>query len=115
MAEDKGRQFVDRICEKTIAGSLSWEKTTKEGLLQTTLGGYVIRFSYDDDGQLYTLSLFNVEGQRMEVFNDEQFDRPGTAPEPTSMFQKMKLAYTAARRKALGVDKAITDILTELQ
>jgi hypothetical protein len=114
MTDVKATNFVQRICEKTLKGELSWEQTSDVGEFQATVANYVIRFTPGPGRELYTLILMDMDGGIVDTFNDEMFDEPGTAHDPESMFLKMREAYHRARSMAMGVDKALDDVLAAL-
>lgn len=116
MPIDKAETFILRVCDKTAAGEITWEKTANEGLLQATVAKYVIRFWPEgpDGSETYHISVRDANGSLLDSFNDEQFDAPGESQLEGSMYRKMQAAYLKAKRQALGVDKALDELLKEL-
>lgn len=116
MPDEKGRALVIRVCEKTANGEVPWERTPNAGVFQSSVGKYVFRlWSQGQAGsETYHLSLRDSNGDLLETFDDEQFDKPGDAQKDSSFYKKMGDMFRIAKRQAMGVDKAIDELLDEL-
>lgn len=114
--EDKARMFVEKVCAKTIAGELKWEKTPKTGVFQTGIARLVVLFSLQEkqNVKMYQLELLDENGEVVDSYTDETFERSEVALSPNSLFKRMGTAYERARRQAMGVDRALDAILEEL-
>lgn len=109
----KAEQFVRRICAKTMDGALRWQRMSTMGLFQTIFSSYILQFGFfqTHDGDFYQMQLFDGDGDLLDSYRDDDFGRTASLD---SMQEVMKEAYDVARRSALGVEKAIDDILEEL-
>ena len=118
MSQEQPRVFVERICERTLASKIQWEKTSTESVFQAILAGYIVRFRHDADGNQYIIELYNSDNELVDKFDDQQFDCPDPeypGPPEYPMFTMMERAFAAARRKAMGIEDALNKILRELQ
>lgn len=114
---DKSMTFVTRICERTIAGKITWAKTPKPNMYQTTVGAYILRFSvtasHQEEGEdLYKLAIYNQDNEVVDSYDDESLTAQGGAP---GIYKVMKAAHEYARRVAMGVDNALDQILDNLE
>lgn len=112
MRYEKIAKLVRKLHEKTIDGKLEWEQTDKRGVFQTSFPDYTIRISMqlEESGEYYYVSIYDSQGILVEQVNDVGLE--GDIPDS---FKLMKEMYEFARRKALGVDKALDDILSQLE
>jgi len=102
------------------AGDVSWEKTEDEGTYETDFAGFGVQISeVETEGQeaLYTIRIFDADGEFLDEFSDEDLTEilNRTKPtEPSEMFAVLQDIHRAARRSAMGVDRAIDKILDAL-
>ena len=102
------------------AGDASWEKTDDEETFETDFAGFGVQIAQvetEGEESLYTLRIYDTEGEFLDEFSDEDLTEilNRTEPtEPSEMFELMKDIHRAARRSAMGVDKAIDAILDAL-
>lgn len=119
--DSKAEEFVMKICERTMAGKLTWERQPENGIFQAVVSGYVLRFSYLPDNDKYYLGVLNSDEQVVARYTDEDFDNLGhfskslIKSNAKSAYNIMAQAYNRARQQAMGVDKALDDILADLE
>lgn len=120
MAYKKLANFTSSLHRRTMGGTIEWEETALRGVYQASLANYSVRISLvdsqDHGGLDANLSIINDEGSEVESFLDvdlqsEWFRELGVAG---SSFEIMSSIFHTARRIALGSEKAINDILEEL-
>jgi hypothetical protein len=106
--------LIKKLIDLTSKNSLNWEVTDKDDVFQLSFPQYTIRLSLNQSPSspledAYFIKIFNSNGQLVESVNDEDIKEqlPGS-------FSKLRELHSQARRKSLGVDKAIDDILHEL-
>jgi hypothetical protein len=115
-AAEKYQKLVERLVHKTDAHELDWkEKETAEpDSFQVSFANYSIILSelYPRGGDTpdYIVSILNSEGTLIEPFSDV-FMLNATGGDYYSILSGL---YRDARRKALGVDNALDEILNEL-
>lgn len=116
MSDPKAEMFVKRICEQTLSGVLAWEATSDADVFQSTIAGYIVRFAAEDSdsGEVYILKLFNEDGELIDKYDDETLRREMSG-QRVSWFNTMGKAYRVARRRAMGVDEALSEIIKELE
>jgi hypothetical protein len=102
------------------AGDVEWEKTEDEGTFEADFAGFGVQIAQvETEGEetLYTLRIFDADGEFLEEVSDEDLTEILNRKEPTEpsvMFEIMQDIHRAARRSAMGVDKAIDTILDAL-
>ena len=122
MTENKLVTLVSKIERKTISDSLTWEATADQHEFQTTLANFVVRigeqFDPDDvNNPDYVIKIIDRDGNTLESATNADLvniDHGGTLGD-RHPYEVMKSIFTKARRQALGVDKAIDNILSELE
>jgi hypothetical protein len=114
MSDPKVLQLIERLHEKTMAGTLEWEKTVEDGEFQVSFPNYSVQLKQHPDEPMYLLTLLNDVGEIIAEVNDEDYDGPGASEGLKPVYRKMKAMYERARRDVLGVDKAVDSILIEL-
>lgn len=111
MVNERIIKLVERLHQRTLDGKIIWEQTDKEGVFQTAFPEYSLKISKSEDSQDYSVSIFlqiyNKDGILIEKIHDSQLL-------PMVPFSTMEELYDTARRTVMGVDKAIDDILSEL-
>lgn len=100
------------------AASMAWEKTEEAGTYESEAAEFAIQISESAEADpLYTLRLFDGEGTLLDEFSDEdltEFLSKEAPTEGSEMFTLMQDVHRAARRSAMGVDRAIDAILVAL-
>lgn len=116
MNGDKLARLVARLAEKTLAGEIAWEKTSKAGVFQSNFPEYVVRIlsresqDYPNDFD-YIVRIYDQAGDMVEEAEDRGLVKGGW----DEAYATMKNMYVAARKQAFGVDKAIDALLSELE
>lgn len=103
---DKLQLLTQKICDKTIAGQLTWERTSNPQAFLATLNTYVIRISQEAQMASYpfvALSLYDSDNILVEKVSSLQL--------PSLLQKQLENAYTAARRQALDVEQRIDKLL----
>ncbi|SRR5258708_5616135 len=112
MSDDKLATLLVELAKRTRTGSLNWERTAAEGVYQASFPRYTVQLSvkYNPQGpDDYLVTILDSEGSVIEKVADP--DLADRLSDPLELMSKM---YSSARRQALGVDRAIDDILGEL-
>jgi hypothetical protein len=100
-----------RLRSATDEGQIEWAAQDDTTFLWSGLGGAVSVRSRDGDGEEpFVLDVFSAERQKVETLASEW-----TADEqPAAWNDTLARLYRAARRKALGVDRILDELLAEL-
>ncbi|WP_458718197.1 hypothetical protein [Pseudomonas gregormendelii] len=108
MSESKIVRLIQGVVRQTNAGKIDWEVTEREEVFQASFTNYSIRLSQTeaDMGVDYWLTIINNEGLVIESVSDVQIRE-----ELDGAYRIMESLYANARRVALGVDKALDDLL----
>ena len=108
-------KLVQRLHAKTQAGELQWEKTATANVFQAAFPSYVVRLSVQTGvggGTDYYVSIRDDAGNLIEQASDVTIN---SVMRGSKVFELMSELYSMARRKAMGVDKALDSLLTELE
>ena len=107
-------QLVKLVTRKTISNEIRWERTEKEGVFQHAFPNYVVRFSErfvpDHSYPDYVLAILNQDGEIIEEITDPDAEREGLE----EAYVTMREAYEMARRQAMGIERALDDLLRYL-
>jgi hypothetical protein len=114
VAYDKLIRLARLIYEKTKNGEIKWEATPEEGTFQASLSNYSILIKRSPkasmippnvllDPTYFTIQICNEQGQVMEelTWGDG--------------FEEMRDLFELARRGAMGVEKALDDLIGTLE
>jgi hypothetical protein len=114
MAAGKYEALLSRLVSKTNHNELDWRESPSADTFQTSFANYSVTISETEGrrGQIdYVVSLINSEGVVVDNISDTDLD---SGSGDTYFFQMLRGLYQAARRRALGVDNALDEILKEL-
>jgi hypothetical protein len=113
MADKKLVSLVKRLKEKTLRGTISWEKTVEEGVFQASFPDYAITIGQErrEDVWDYVFRIYNDKGELVEVIGEREFSSEDFGMRPYDFIDEI---YVVARRTAMGVDQAIDSILSAL-
>lgn len=112
---DKVRSFIEKLAARTEQGKVSWERTADDGVYQASFPNYTVHVLTRHNPERrdetdYVLQIKDEDGAVIEDVSDETLSiRTG---DPISKI--MGAMFRQARRKALGVDKAVDAILSAL-
>ena len=104
-------ELTRRLQAATDAGRLEWAPVEDTAFVWTASHGAVGIRSRDGDGEEpYEIDVFSAERQKVDTLASEW-----TAEEqPAPWNEAVARLYRAARRQALGVDRILEDLLSEL-
>jgi hypothetical protein len=111
--QEKIDQLVTRLTELTERGKISWEDTADEGTFLTSVGKFVVTlgevpdYLRDEEGPFvrYRFKILDETGKTI----DEASGTPGED------WNRLSHLHELARRSALHVDEALSDILSSLE
>jgi hypothetical protein len=121
MTENKIVILVSKIETNTISNALTWEATAETNEFQTTLANFVVRIGEqfdreDPEHPDYVLKIIDQNGNTMEsTTNSDLVKMEHTTFGERHPYEVMKSVFMLAKRQALGVDKALDSILSELE
>ncbi|GEM_PF-2086141 len=113
MADTRLLQLVLRLKELTDKGKVDWEETVEEDAFQAAFPEYVVKIrnhrymTLPDD---ISVQIFNGNGVMVESATGRELE--GVASNSTGLRELMNTLYESARRKALGGEKAVSDLLS---
>jgi len=115
MADSRIALLVERLHERTLNNRLLWEKTVDVGVYQVVSGVHSIHVAKREDrdswgnliGHDFALEIYDEEGTLIEEIGAKDLE--------ASALEKLKELYELARRQAMGVDKIIDSLLSELE
>jgi hypothetical protein len=104
-------ELSTRLKAATDEGQLEWTAEEDTAFLWTGARGGVRVSSRDGDGEEpYELDVFSPAGQKVETLGSEW----SADEQPAPWNDALARLYRSARRRALGVDKILEDLLAEL-
>jgi hypothetical protein len=114
MADNKSADLIVKLRNKTLSGDVSWEGTENEGVFQAALTNYTLqiltrRTPYQSGGSEFVLKIFNGEAQLIDEIADTDIQE-----HISNASEIMSDLYQRARSIAMGLDKAIDNIISEL-
>jgi hypothetical protein len=115
--DNKQLTLVRRL--QTGAGTLAWEKSEGEEAYEAESGGFTLQIvEVAGTDPLYIIRLYDQESTLLDEFSDEDLTEVLSRvkpTEPSEMFTVMQDIFRAARRSALGADRAIDAFLSVLK
>ena len=118
MLENKFLLLLQRLHQRTVAGTIAWEPGSSQGAFIATLGDFTVGLQakrdpeYPDDPDIY-IRVHDPQGTVIEEFSNATFR--GVETGQVNAYAMMKELYTGARRKAYGVEQAIDNLLERLE
>ena len=114
--QDRLATLVGLLDEKTRDSLVFWEETTEEGTYTADFGAYSLRVykrlnPVDDKAQEdVCIGICDRSGKLLDEFTDLEIEASlGDA------YERMTRIYQMARRRALGVDHAVENIIAQLK
>ena len=118
MSKDKYTRIVKGLFDRTMSGQLNWVLSFEPDVYQADFPNHSLQITRcpNDDlmGDDIVIKIKNKEGMLIESFSDVSIDT-SDVPGPYSAFSYMNKIYETARRQALGVDKALDEIIDDLE
>ena len=105
-------KFIERLYNNTLEGKVRWDETSQEDVFQLSFPDYTLKIYDDRDSTgntLYILQILNEEGKVIEDISDEDIQ-----DQLTNAFSTMQSLFERARSQAMGLDKALDDIMSYL-
>src|SRR5258705_8645175 len=117
MSSDKYMRLVGLLIARTDAKTAPWEPTGRDGVFALSLPDYTVwlaRARNRDNNSAWDIvfSILNSDGDVIDSFRD--VDAASDLPDSATAYRQMENLYDKARRKALGVDKALDKVIEEL-
>lgn len=121
-----GRQakIVLGLVKSTASKAIEWKESPREGAFQVSFKDYSVRLSVRPNrGTVqpdYVAEIISSDGDIIDVFTDVDLAGANDVKDDLEFqnvqwFATMRDLYSAARRQALGVDKALDAILNDLR
>ena len=109
MVQEKLIALIETLAEKSETGTLEWEAAASRNSYQTNFPHYTVTISeyHDTESPEYELTIKNDLGELMETV-DSDFPLASTR-------HLLKTMFSGARRKVMGVDSALDEILSSLR
>lgn len=111
-------QLVERLSTKTSVGEIDWKESIAENVFQVALSRNSVRLKREGSATrspLYTIELVNDVGSIVETVTDAELDSDLHGIMDGPYFALMADMYAAARRRALGADRVLREVLRDLE
>ena len=120
MGYPKMKEVINQLHRRTMDDDLPWEETEDEAVYQTAFPNYSIRVSErppkesQAEGMDYWVSIYNAYGKLVDEVSDPDM-REDYENDDINPFDLMRELYDNARRTAMGVQVALSEILERLE
>ncbi len=110
--------LADKLYEKTLGKSLTWKNDAQASRLSTVIAGFEVSLTdgqTDDNEPIMVVTLRKLTGEYVDSFDDNTLK--GISPTIAGFinyWQLLTALEKVAHRDALGADKALEAILSEL-
>lgn len=117
MANDEHVILLYKLAEKTSAGGIDWKKSVDEDTFQVSIRKNTVQIAKiaGQPNPIYTITLLDSEGAEVESFSDFDLDLEEFGKADQKHFRTMALLFEQARRRAMGADRVMRDILKDLE
>lgn len=110
----KLHEFIRALASRTEERKLNWEQTAEDDVYQVSFAEYVIKVFHKHtraaNGDNYCLAILNKDGTVVDTTDDDSLREEGF----DDAYIFLKKLHDAARRAAMGVDKALDSLLSTL-
>lgn len=105
-------QLIEQLHTRTMDGKVRWEQTERKDVYQAAFPNYALRIATQGNvnNPDYVLTIYNEEGGIIEDVSDVDLQE-----DLDNSLETMRGIYEAARREAMGIEKALNDLLTYMQ
>jgi hypothetical protein len=117
MAETRLVKLIRLLQQRTNDQKIFWEQTVEENTYQVAFPNYILQIGYRmksenpfTDEIDYFIRILDENNKIIEEATDDDLK-----PELGNAYQIMDNLHRSARRQAMGVDKAIDSILSDLE
>lgn len=120
MAYAKQMKLVQKLADLTRVGSLEWKPSVKNDVFQLSFRDNTIRIGQNvlpgfEGARDIQIQLINGEGELVESFTDVDLENDIENPRPPgNWYPLMSDLYESARRIALGAEKVLDELLSDL-
>jgi hypothetical protein len=127
MISEKLLKLIKRLDEKTSAKAIPWEETAAQNAFQVSFPNQSVAIYRDVDytgNEFYLIKVRDQDGNTLDEYSTFTRVEPELLqlvypdhPKPSSatIYPVMERIHENARRQVLNVDRAIDDILSELE
>ena len=112
---DKLHIFVRTLKVRTDEGKINWQPTVEEAVYQAAFPNYLVKIwmrptRYEQGGEDACIAILDKDGSVIEEFDDVALGGTGFG----NSFTLMQELYRRARRRAMGLDRALDEMLSAL-
>lgn len=118
MPYEKIVKFINLLEQRTTNGEVEWQETADEGMFQAAFPGYSVRVfpRTDEDGDTdYVVQIYNETGSLIEEVRVIDIRESPSREAYLKAAGQMRSLYEGARRRAMGVDQALDQIIGNLE
>lgn len=110
----KEKKLVDSLITKTDQGKIAWSENPVDGSPIVKIGTHIVMLEEgrsSNGASLISVIVIDENGKELDRFNDEDLDRNTRT---SDYFVHMTALYNRASKQARGAEKAIDDILKNI-
>ena len=113
---EKHTRLLQLLLEQTAANKLEWRTTSDEDTFVVSFSASSVmvseRYNPGTTGEPdYIITLVNSDGNSVEEFSDVTLK----SESGVNWFGEMKMLFKQAKRAALGADKVLDNVISELE
>ena len=112
----KQMRLVRKLSELTDQDAIDWKQAVPEGLFQVSFRDNSVRIMLQSANAApdIIIQLVNGDGEVVESFSDVNLQEASDDAQPGEWYNFLMSLYNAARRKALGADRVLNEIINDL-
>jgi hypothetical protein len=105
--QEQTAKLVSRLLQLSDQGKVSWQETADESTFLTSVGKFVVTIGKPSQNTC-SLTITDQTGKILEESNEEN-------QYPYQEYRQLANLHELARRRALNVDEALTEMLSSLE
>jgi hypothetical protein len=117
MEYEKQMRLVKKLVEMTNAGAIDWKPSLNSNTFQVSFRDNTLRITTKPSDTTadpdIEIQLLNGNGELVERFTDVDLQNEDNS-EPAKWFKNMNSLYKVAQRTALGAEKILDEIISDL-
>ena len=111
--QEQTAKLIDKLNEITQQGKVSWEETAEGDTFLASVNKFVVTVSKADDR--YPGYGFTIADQAGRLLEEARVEDRGPYEGEDPYYSQLASLYHLARRRALHVDEALSDLLSSLE
>jgi hypothetical protein len=111
--QEQTAKLVDKLIELSEQGKVNWQETAEEDAFLASVGKFVVTAAKAD--LQYPGYTFTIADQVGRILEEARVEDRGTYEGADHYYSRLAALFEMARRQALKVDEALTEMLSSLE